>query len=254
MGGTPITAMAIACFPEKGGDLETLSQIMLGGVDKLHEAGTALIGGHTVTDKEIKFGYSVTGLVHPDQVVTNAKACPGDALILTKPLGIGILTSGIKSGRTSAASAARVTEIMSELNRTASEVMIQHSCKAATDITGNGLLGHAFEMAEASGVTLRFYSDQVPYVPEAIELAGEGLLPRTIKTTWNLVHNSTTLSPAVKEPLKSILLDPQTSGGLLICVHAGALRSFLQDLADRNVPAAHIGRVEEYQGKRIIVE
>jgi selenide,water dikinase len=254
MGGTPITAMAIACFPEKGGDMELLSRIMTGGVDKLHEADVALVGGHTVVDTEIKFGYSVTGLIHPDRVITNSRARAGDALVLTKPLGLGILTSGIKSGRTSAECAARVTEIMAALNRAASEVMIRHDCSAATDITGNGLLGHAFEMAEASRITLRFHSNRIPFIPEAVELAREGVLPRTIKTTWSLVGASTECSPAVNEALRNILLDPQTSGGLLICVKIEDLPGLMRDMSDRNVSAAHVGSVEEYCGKRIVVE
>jgi selenide,water dikinase len=254
MGGTPITAMAITCFPEEGGDMDQLARIMTGGVDKLHEADVALIGGHSVTDTEIKFGYSVTGLVHPDHIVTNSQACPGDALVLTKPLGIGILTSGIKSGRTSAESAAKAAEIMAELNRAASEVMIRHQCVAATDITGNGLLGHAFELAEASKVTLRFRAERIPFLPEAIELAREGLLPRTIKTTWGMIGKSAEFSPTVQEALRSILLDPQTSGGLLICVKPDRLPGLMRDMTERNVSAAHIGFAEEERGKRIVVE
>lgn len=254
MGGTPITAMAIACFPEKGGDMDILARIMSGGVDKLHEAGVALIGGHTVTDAEIKFGYSVTGLIHPDRVMTNSRARPGDALVLTKPLGLGIITSGIKSGRTSPDSAARAIEIMATLNRAASEVMIQRDCSAATDITGYGLIGHAFEMAESSRVTFRFLSERIPIIPAAIELVREGVLPRTARTTWNMVKESTDFSPAVQEDLRNILLDPQTSGGLLICVKTEDLSGLMSDMTDRNVNAAHIGFVEEEQKKRIVVE
>jgi len=254
MGGTPITALAIACFPEKGGDLDLLARIMSGGVDKLHEADVALVGGHTVTDTEIKFGYSVTGLIHPDRVVTNSRARTGDALVLTKPLGIGILTSGIKAGRTSTESAARATEVMAELNRAASEVMIRHDCSAATDITGNGLLGHAFEMAEASKVTLRFVSDRIPVIPEAIELAREGVLPRTIRTTWDMVRESTEFGPAVPEAMRNILLDPQTSGGLLICVKPEDLSGLMRDMTDRSVSAANVGFVEAEGGEKIVVE
>ena len=254
MGGTPITAMAIACYPEEGGEMDVLARIMTGGVDKLHEADVALVGGHTITDTEIKFGYSITGLIHPDHIMTNSKARPGDALVLTKPLGLGIITSGIKSGRTSEESAARATEIMATLNRAASEVMIQRDCSAATDVTGNGMLGHAFEMAEASKVTLRFVSERIPVIPEAIKLVREGVLPRTARTTWTMVRESTEFNPAVQEDMRSILLDPQTSGGLLICVNAEDLPALIRDMAHRNVSAAHVGSVEEEHGKRIIVE
>jgi selenide, water dikinase len=254
MGGIPVTAMAIACFPEEGEDMSVLVRIMSGGVDKLREADVALVGGHTVTDPEIKFGYSVTGLIHPDHVMTNSRARPGDALVLTKPLGLGIITSGIKSGRTSPESATRATEIMATLNRPASEVMMLRNCSAATDITGYGLLGHAFEMAQASRVTLRFSSERIPFVPQAIELVREGVLPRTARTTWTMVRESTEFSPAVHEDMRSILLDPQTSGGLLVCVKAGDLPGLMTDLAERHVEAAHIGFVEAERDKRIVVE
>jgi len=254
MGGTPITAMGIACFPEECGDLDVLVRMMSGGAEKLREAGVALIGGHTVSDPEIKFGYAVTGLIHPDRIMTNSGARPGDALVLTKPLGIGILTSGIKFGKTSPAAAALVTEIMATLNRPAAEVMSRYACSAVTDVTGNGLLGHAFEMAQASSVTLRFFSKQIPYVPEAFSLAEAGMLPRTIETTWEMIGAVTEVSPQVPRALKNILLDPQTSGGLLIAVNPDALELLIDEMSRRNVSAAHVGSVEKAQNLRIVVE
>lgn len=254
MGGTPITAMAIACFPEKGVDMQILAQIMTGGVDKLREAEVALLGGHTVADTEIKFGYSITGLIDPKCVLTNAAAKPGDDLILTKPLGVGILSSGIKFKKTSQAGAERAIRIMSALNRTAAQVMLRYECHAATDITGNGLLGHAFEMARASGVTLRIQSKQAPFIEEAFSLAESGLLPRTVGTTWKLIQDHTEIHPSVPEPLKNILLDPQTSGGLLISVSAKQADAMLAEMLAQDLEAARIGRVELLQGASIKVD
>jgi selenide,water dikinase len=254
MGGRPVTAMAIACFPEKGGDMDLLALIMTGGADKLHEAGVALVGGHTVTDQEIKFGYSVTGLIHPERVFRNSTARPGDALILTKPLGIGILTSGIKFGKTPEMAARRAIQVMTTLNGTAAEVMMRHECSAATDITGNGLLGHAFEMAQASRVTLKLYASRVPYIQEAYALAEGGIKPRTIVPTWKMIANTTRIGSSVPEALKNILLDPQTSGGLLISVSQPDFEATLSELVHKGVEATHVGQVEEFQGFSLAVE
>jgi selenide,water dikinase len=254
MGGVPLTAMAIACFPEKGVDLDVLVQMMCGGVEKLREAGVALVGGHTVADSEIKFGYSITGLVHPERIVRNAGARAGDALVLTKPLGIGILTSGIKLGKTPPVAAERAIQTMSSLNRAAAEVMVRHNCEGATDVTGNGLLGHAFEMAEASDVCVRIHAAKVPILPSAYELAEAGLAPRTIKTTWTMIEGKTKISSSVAQTLKNLLLDPQTSGGLLISVNPAGLASLMDDLARARVEAAIVGTVEAYRGVRIQVD
>jgi selenide,water dikinase len=230
MGGNPITAMAIACFPEKGGDMDVLTAIMTGGAEKLQEAGVALIGGHTVADPEIKFGYSITGTIHPGRILKNSSARPGNALILTKPLGIGIITSGIKFGQTSPAAAARAIRTMTTLNREAAEIMLRHNARAATDITGNGLLGHAHEMAVGSRVTLRFSASAIPYIEEAWALTEGGIRPRTILTTWNMISGSARFSERVPQALRNILLDPQTSGGLLIALDPADLHPALGDM------------------------
>jgi selenide,water dikinase len=254
MGGRPITALAIACFPETGIDMQVLTQIMSGGLEKLREADVALLGGHTVADKEIKFGYSVTGLIHPRNIITNSGALPGDSLVLTKPLGIGLLTSGIKFRKTSPATEKETVRVMTTLNRAASETMIRHECHAATDITGNGLLGHAFEMAEASRVTLRFYSEKIPIIAEAYDLAKTRLLPKTIASTWKLIGEKTELSPRLSEPWKNIILDPQTSGGLLIALGHDRLQALLDDMAQAGVDAREIGRVENRQEVSLRIE
>jgi selenide,water dikinase len=254
MGGRPLTAMAITCFPEKALDLQTLTQIMSGGLEKLREAGVSLIGGHTVTDPEMKFGYSVTGMVHPQKIVRNSTAQTGDVLVLTKPLGLGILTSGIKFNKTSAAAAQKAVTVMTTLNKAAAEVMLRHRCHAATDITGNGLLGHAFEMAEGSNVTIHFDAWSVPILDEAYALAESGLLPRSIRTTWKMIGQHTQVGAGVTEALKNILLDPQTSGGLLIAVADQHLESLMSEMQQLNIPAAVVGKVENPGGKRILVD
>jgi len=254
MGGSPLTALAITCFPDRPAMLEILAQIMLGGADKLREAGVALVGGHTVCDAEIKFGYAVTGLVNPKQILTNAGARPGDALILTKPLGIGIITTAIKRGRATPETIAKAAGVMTALNRDAAEILARYRCSAATDITGNGLLGHAFEMGTASRVTLRLQARSVPFLPEAYPLAEAGVFPGLIAKTWKLIEARTVLDAALPEPLRIMLVDPQTSGGLLAALHPDDLEAMLGDLRERNVQAAVIGRVESAGDAVIVVE
>lgn len=253
MGGTPRTAMAIACFPEKG-DLDLLASIMRGGAEKLHEAGVTLLGGHTVSDPEIKFGYAVTGTIDPSRMLTNAGAKPGDALVLTKPLGIGIITSGIKFGKTTPESAAAAVRLMSTLNRKAAEVMLRYRCHAATDVTGNGLLGHAFEMAQGSQVILRIEAARVPVLAEARSLAEARVLPGAVRKNWQLVQKHTTVAPEVPDSLRNILLDPQTSGGLLISLSPEDLPDLLRDMEREGVETAVvIGAVEECGKGGIVV-
>jgi len=255
MGGRPITAMAIACFPEKGSDLDILAQMMLGGADKLREAGVALLGGHTVSDREIKFGYSVTGLIAPSRILTNAGARPGDVLVLTKPLGIGILTTGIKFQKTPPEAAQRAIRVMSTLNRVASEIMLRYTVHAATDVTGNGLLGHGFEVAAASRVTLRFEAARVPYIPEAYRLAEERVLPGAVAKVWQMIENKTIIGNNVPDPVRSILLDPQTSGGLLICAGPDDASRMIADLRQNGVQdAVAVGVVESLRDSLLIVE
>jgi len=253
MGGKPLTALAIACFPEKGVELAILAEIMKGGAEKLHEAGVPLLGGHTVADPEIKFGYSITGIVHTERILTNAGAKAGDALVLTKPLGSGILTSGIKFNKTSPEAADRIIRIMATLNRAAADVMARYHCHGVTDVTGNGLLGHAYEMAHASGVTLRIEALRVPFLEEGYRLAEQGILPRTIPTTWQIISGATSIAPPVAEPLRSILLDPQTSGGLLIALDPEDSRPMLEAMLAQGIEAAEIGAVEERVGPEIVV-
>jgi selenide, water dikinase len=253
MGGAPLTAMAIACFPDRQAMMEILAQIMIGGAEKLQEAGVALLGGHTVCDEEIKFGYAVTGFVHPDKILTNAGARPGDVLILTKPLGIGIITTAIKRGKAEPESIRKVSRVMTALNRTAAEIMRKLPCHAATDITGYGLLGHACELAEASRVTVRFNSSAVPFLAEAYGLAEAKIIPGLVAKTWKLLAPKTEVRASVPEPLLNILLDPQTSGGILIAAGPEDGEPLLKELIQAGVEAALIGSVETPQDVKIIV-
>jgi selenide,water dikinase len=254
MGGTPLTALAIACFPDRAEEMDILSQVMLGGADKLREAGVALLGGHTVCDAEIKFGYSITGLVHPGKVITNATAQPGDVLILTKPLGIGIITTAIKRAVAEPETIQKAIRLMTTLNRTAAEEMLSVRCHAATDITGYGLLGHGCEMAEASRVTMRFHSRSIPFIPEAYALAEACVLTGLGAKTWKLIEPKTSIGSGISIPMRGILLDPQTSGGLLIAVHPDDRDLLLENLVRRGVEAAWVGAVEQRSQFSLIVE
>jgi selenide, water dikinase len=254
MGGQPLTALSIACFPDRQDDLETLTQIMLGGADKLREAGVALLGGHSMCDNEIKFGYSVTGLIHPDKIMTNAGAQAGDALVLTKPLGLGIITTAIKRSLAEPETVRNAIQVMTTLNRTAAEVMLSFRSHAATDITGYGLLGHACEMAEASRKSFRFQAHAIPYISDAYALAKAGVLPGLVAKTWKLLEPKIRFGAEIELPILNILLDPQTSGGLLIAIHPDDRDPMLEVLMNHGVEAVSVGEVEPELDVRMIVE
>jgi selenide, water dikinase len=256
MGGTPRTALAIAAFPKDGIDSETIRAIFSGGFDKLREAGVALLGGHTVQDPEIKFGYAVTGAIDPARVLTNAGAKPGDVLFLTKPLGTGIVGTAIKFERAPAVLAREATESMRTLNRAAAEALgglpegVVHAC---TDITGFGLLGHGCEMAKASGVTLRIQAKRVPLFDGVTSLATEN---RSGGLTSNLDHFGAhvALDAGIASDIETLLYDPQTSGGLLVAVSADGAAECARTFLARGVPLHEIGTVEAVsQGTRVRV-
>lgn len=242
MGGKPLTAMNIVTFPICRLAPEVLLAILSGGQQKIAEAGAVMLGGHTIDDDEPKYGLSVTGVVHPDKVLTNAGARPGDALILTKAIGTGVLYTALKAELFPAGVAAAATS-MTQLNRYAAEVMTRFSVHACTDITGFGLLGHAFELAAGSKVDLELDSQAVPLLPDATEAAGMGLVPAGAYANRDYLKQ-VEFQPEVPVYLQDLLFDPQTSGGLLISLAEDLAADLLAELHAAGVAvAACIGRV-----------
>jgi len=242
MGGRPILALNIVGFPRGKLPLSVLEEILQGGADKAREAGVLIAGGHSIDDPEPKYGLAVTGLVRPDRIVRNVGAQPGDRLVLTKPLGIGVITTGIKQEKTSAAAAEAAIRQMERLNRDAADAMVEIGVHAATDVTGFGLLGHLYEMTAGSGVVARVSYRAVPVLDEAHALVRRGAI------AGGTARNYEYLKPRVRftgldEGDQLILCDAQTSGGLLMAVPAGVLQALTAALARRNVLAAEIGHI-----------
>ncbi|WP_060210466.1 selenide, water dikinase SelD [Sporosarcina koreensis] len=250
MGGKPITALNIVAFPISTLDKSILSDILRGAGDKLKEAGVTLVGGHSIDDQEPKFGLAVTGIVRTDKVRTNAGAKAGDKLVLTKPIGVGIYTTSLKHGALSTDETELVTSIMTTLNKTASEVMASFEVHAATDVTGFGLLGHATEMAKASGASIRIFSEQVPILPRTKELAEAGRIPGGTKSNYAHVADTVTYSEKLDQLDRYILCDAVTSGGLLIAVSANEAEQLVDEMNNKGVNATIIGEVtDEHAGK-----
>lgn len=245
MGGTPLTAMNLVGFPDKNLPLEILAEILRGGAERVAAAGAVIVGGHSVRDAEIKYGLSVTGRVDPNRIVTNAGARAGDKLILTKPIGSGTLTSAAKNDLIGEDDLSEAIDTMIALNRDACEAMVAAGVTGATDITGFGLVGHAYELAQAGGVGLRIEAGRVPLLKRAREFASQGVLTRAHQGT--IAHVGKHLrADGVDETLRNLLCDAQTSGGLLICIAADRADELLADLHARGVAAAAvIGEVFE---------
>lgn len=253
MGAKPLTAMNIVGFPEGVLDNEVLMSILMGGVHVASEAGIAVIGGHTIQDKEIKYGLAVTGIVDPKRIITNAKAEAGDVLILTKPIGSGVLTTALRADELSDEKVEKLVAIMVQLNRFASEAMVEFDAHACTDITGYGLLGHCLELAEASGVTLEIESPLVPMMDDALDYAGRGFLTGGGGTNKHLLVSKMEMKHGLDENIESLLFDPQTSGGLLIAVGKDREESLLRVLKQEYPHAARVGRVVPRQSTTIVV-
>jgi selenide,water dikinase len=242
MGGRPIFALNLVGFPVNRLPMEVLAEILRGGSETAALAGAPVLGGHSIDDPEPKYGMAVTGLVHPDRILRNVGARPGDQLLLTKPLGSGILTTAIKRGTATPEQVAGVTAIMSELNRAAGEVLAASGAVSAlTDVTGFGLLGHAWEMAEGSKVVLRLDAAAIPVQPDAVLLAERDVVPGGSKANLAWVSPHVRFDPAVPLPLRVVFADAQTNGGLLAAVHPDRFPRVMQLLADRGVAAVHIG-------------
>jgi len=248
MGGKPLTALALVCFPEKA-DLGILERILAGGLSKMIEAGCTVIGGHSIRDEETKFGYSVTGLIHPKKVLANAGAQPGDALVLTKALGTGVISTAIKKGKAEAAWVDAAVQSMTTLNKQAADLirMKDYRVHAMTDVTGFGLIGHAREMALASDVAMRFFSKDIPILPGALECVRAGHLPGGLKANRDFAECMVGYEAEVSEELKTLLFDPQTAGGLLISIAEDDGKNLVLELQTAGIPARHVGNVIESQ-------
>jgi len=263
MGGRPVTALSIVGFPEKG-EPELLEEILRGGLAKMEEAGCVVVGGHSIRDEELKFGYAVSGVIHPQRIWRNIGAQPGDALLLTKALGTGLIATALKKGRASEKATKAAVESMTRLNREAAEGLMEveegkegkekgagkmpalpGAVHAVTDVTGFGLLGHAREMAVGSGVSLEIEHAAVEALPGALEAAREGHLAGGLKNNREFIGGCVEFAAGVPEEWRALLFDPQTSGGLLAAVAVGAVEEALQVLSHRGVQARVIGRVVE---------
>lgn len=253
MGGTPKTALAITCFPKAGVDFAVLGEIMRGGLDVLTQNQVALLGGHTVDNEQIMFGYAVTGIIDPRKVTTNSGARAGDAIILTKPVGTGIISTGIKFGKATERVAARSTETMLTSGKDAADAMREFDVAGATDVTGFGLMGHAWELATASRVTIEIESARVPFLEGAAELAAAGVKTGGDKTNREYVGHDVEIAESVSKVTRNLLYDPQTAGGLLISISAERAAPLLARLQASYSRAAIIGRVRERSGPSVIV-
>lgn len=243
MAGTPLTALAITCFPKKGVDPAILGEIMRGGLETLNQNGVTLIGGHSVDNEQIMFGYSVTGTIDPNKVAKNSGARAGDAIILTKPIGTGVISTGIKKGRASQAVIVESVETMLTPGRYAAEAMREFAVKGATDVTGFALVGHAWEMACASKVTIEIYSAEIPLLEGALELATAGLLTSGDKSNREYVGEAVGFAESVDPNLVRLMFDPQTAGGMLISIAENEAEALLATLRDNYPNARIIGRV-----------
>lgn len=253
MAGTPITALAITCFPKKGVDFSILAEIMRGGLEVLTQNGVALLGGHSVDNQQIMFGYSVTGVIDPNKVATNAGARPGDVIILTKPIGTGVISTGIKFAKTPPDVASSSLETMLTSGRAAAEAMREFGVKGATDVTGFALLGHGWELARASQVTIEIDSPRVPVLPGALDLARAGLLTSADKTNREYVGEDIEIAGSVSKEMGNLLYDPQTAGGLLIAIQAERADAMLARLRETYPQAETVGRVLERGPHSLIV-
>jgi len=255
MGGKPLLAMNLVAFPLQEMDKSVLKEILRGGLEKIKEAGALLVGGHSIEDKELKYGLSVTGLVHPDKVMLNSGARPGDQLLLTKPLGTGILSTAIKGGLAGEELEKMITECMITLNRIAGDAMAEVGAHGCTDITGFGLIGHLFEMAYASKVSITVDTAAVPLLPETHAFAAMGIIPEGAYKNKKFYQKWVTSNLRALDPLEMILYDPQTSGGLLIAGSAEQIRLIAEKIrAAASLPCAVIGTVGEGEAGKIILD
>ncbi len=249
MGGTPISALSIVCYPQKG-DWDVLGKIILGGQKALNEENVVVLGGHSVDDQEIKFGYAITGIIQPDKIVRNSGAKPGDILVLTKPLGTGVISTGVKFGKASNSAVEAALKTMTTSARQASKIMQELGANGCTDVTGFGFLGHSFELAKASNVTLKIDSEKIPFLPDVIDLIEQKMLTRGDKNNRVYVGDTVKFRNYISKEMQSALFDPQTAGGLLISLEANKAKILVEKVEGAKI----IGRVEDYKDFLIEVE
>lgn len=249
MGGRPVTALSLVVFPAKG-DIEDLEAILKGGAEKIHESGCVILGGHSISEDEVKFGYAVTGLIDPKRILTNAGARPGDVLLFTKRIGTGVISTALKNGFAERTHIEASIEQMLTLNRDICGAMLELDVHGCTDVTGFGLLGHAREMALASKVTLEISASAVRFLPGAIEYSKAGAYSGGLKNNRGFVESCVIMPPGITAEIEALLYDPQTSGGLLISLGEEDAKTLL----DRRPEAYVIGRARNYGTKPLEVK
>jgi len=252
MGGRPLMAINLVAYPD-GYDLEILSEILRGGAEKVKEAGAAIAGGHTITDKEPKYGLSVTGEIDVNQMIRKSGAKIGDKLILTKPLGVGVMTTALKQGRASIDDLKQSIQVMSHLNRVASELAVEYSVHAMTDITGYSLLGHGHEMAHLGNIGLQIEFNNLKWLDGAVDYAKEDVFPGGMNRNRDYFMQWVSFQGEFAEYEQNLLFDPQTSGGLLMVVSSEVADSLLLDLTDKGELAYIVGEVIEGNGNLIVI-
>lgn len=252
MGGKPTVALNIVGFPSCL-PIEILGEILRGGAEKVIEAGAVVVGGHSIEDNEPKYGLSVTGFVHPNKILKNYGAKEGDILILTKPLGTGIINTAIKANMASKLGYNEAVKIMTTLNKYAADIMLKYEINACTDVTGFGLMGHSYEMASSSEVSFQIYKDLIPYIQEAKKYAEMGIVPAGTYKNKNYLKDKYMFN-RVSEWMEDILFDPQTSGGLLISLDSKYGQSIMEELSKLELESSIIGKVIKKQEKTILVE
>ena len=255
MGGLPLTALSIIGFPIETMSHRIMNQILRGGVDKMEEAGVSIVGGHSIKDNEVKFGFAVTGTIHPEKIITNAKAQPGDILVLTKPLGTGVIGFASQIGKASAESLNTISQSMAELNKIPAEIMVDMGVKTATDVTGFGLLGHLSEMAAQSKVTVDIFVDRVPVFDGVFDYIQQGMISGAIERNKEFASQYVTTTSGVSEERETVLYDPQTSGGLLIAIHPDGVEELVSRLKKKGIEhTSVIGKVVSKSDGQIILK
>lgn len=249
MGGRPVTALSLVVFPAKG-DIENLEAILRGGADKIHEANCVILGGHSISEDEVKFGYAVTGLIDPGKILTNGGAQPGDTLVFTKRIGTGVISTALKKGIAHESHVEESIKQMLTLNREACDAMLHHKVHACTDVTGFGLLGHAREMALASNVTLQISASAISYLPGAIEYSQAGAYSGGLNNNRDFVESCVSIDDSIPPEIEALLYDPQTSGGLLIALPENHAEKFVNEFET----AYQIGHVTKRETKPLVIK